>query len=111
MTREQIWALDYILSTIPSHGRHRPPRRALDRGVDVTGRHPDVLARAAGPPDYHAPVGGMNLPEYQQMLNDHYARQRVEAERKPATGDPIAGLRDATGFVGRADLTWLRSCN
>jgi hypothetical protein len=52
--------------------------------------------------------------EHLKILDEiaHYEKERLEAERKPAPADSVAGVRDAMGLAGRrGDFNWLKGCN
>lgn len=71
---------------------------------EVGDRRRGYDARAAAY-DAHPPVGGVSsLSELQSIYDDHYERQRLDQQREPLRGDPLAGLRSAAGFA--RDLSW-----
>jgi hypothetical protein len=64
---------------------------------------------ARGDASAHPSIDAMNLRDYQQMLNEHFERQRLEQLRPPLRGDAVAGLRSAVGFD--RDINWHRAAN
>lgn len=85
--------LDRILRDIPDHRRRYATPGARVRDAE---RPAVTFDQGAVNAANHTPVGGLrSIADYQRIQDEHYERQRLQGERRPAVGDHLAGLRDA----------------